>query len=156
MGEHDPLGLPGGARSIDEGSQILRLDCETAQPTLHVHGGCGSICILEQRGERRAFRAGDIVHDDDALELRPAADGGNLVVLCLGRYHGDASTGIDQQFGDLFSCERGIDGHIRRAQHQGSEVHHRPFPAIFGQQGDAVTLDDAPGCEGLSGGIHAG
>src|ERR1700684_1200786 len=48
MGKNDALGLAGGARGVDEGSQILRLDRITAQPVLHVHGGCGSIGLLEQ------------------------------------------------------------------------------------------------------------
>ena len=132
------------------------LTAKAAQPTLHVHGGCGGIGIFEQRGERRAVLAVDFVHDDDVLELRPAADGGDLVVLRFGRYHSDAGAGVDQQTGDLLGGECGIDGYIRRAQHQGGEVHNRPLPAIFRQQRDAVTLDDAPGAEGLSNGIDAG
>ena len=143
MGEHDALGLAGGARSIDQGGQILRLDGETAQPLLHIDCGRG---ILQQRreGDCRAFQARDGVHDDDVFQLCAAANGSNLAILGLGRNHRDASARIDQQGGDLLGCERGIDGHIGRAQHQGSEVHHWPLPAILRQQRDAVALDDAP------------
>ena len=48
MGEHHALGLAGGARGIDEGGQILRLDGKTAQPMLHVNRSCGSVGIFEQ------------------------------------------------------------------------------------------------------------
>ena len=111
VGEHDSLRLAGGARGIDKGCQILRLDREAAQP-LSMSTVAAALGILEQRGERRAFAAGIssmTTMCSSWVWLRMEAI---LSVLCFGRDHGDARAGIDQQFGDLLGRERGIDGHI--------------------------------------------
>ena len=60
-----------------------------------------------------------------------------------------------QQDGDLLGGQGGIDGHIDSAQHQGSEVHHRPLPTILRQQGDAVAFENAPGAKDVRQGIDA-
>ncbi len=74
MREHHALRFTGSARGIDKRGQILRLDRKAAQPLLHIDSGCASAGIFQQRGEgdhgERALQARDLVHDEDALELR--------------------------------------------------------------------------------------
>ena len=149
MREHHSLGIAGGARGIDKRGQILRLDRKAAQPAVR---------ISTPLRRRRHFPA----ETERAITLsvlsRPAIWSmtrmrsscvwlrmdSDLAVLCLGRDHGDASAGIDQQVGDLLGGECGVDGHIDRAKHQGSEVDHWPLPAILCQQRDTVAFDNAP------------
>ena len=50
----------------------------------------------------------------------------------------------------------GIDGHIDCSQDQCGEVYYRPLPAVLRKQGDAITLDDSPGEEGVRHCVDAG
>ena len=61
-----------------------------------------------------------------------------------------------EQDGDLLGGQRGIDGHIGGAQHQGGEVDDWPLPAILRKDCDAVAFENAPGAESVRQGVDAG
>ena len=107
------------------------------------------------KGADVGFRGIERIHDDDLLKAGSAADGRNFFVLSFGRDEGNASFGIDQQQRDLLRRQGGVNGNVDGAQSQGSEVDQGPLPAIFGQQGDAVALHDAPGGEAIGEGVDA-
>ena len=80
---------------------------------------------------------------------RPAADRVELFKLLAGGNDGDAAAGVLNQGGDLLAGQGGIDGHIGGADGQGGEVAHRPLPAVFADEGDAVAFLRAPARAGL-------
>ena len=83
------------------------------------------------------------------LELGLGAHGVELVELLARGDDGDAAAGVAHQLGDLLAGERGIDGHIGRANGQRGEVGDGPLPAIFADEGDAIALFRAPVEKGL-------
>ncbi len=75
------------------------------------------------------------------------ADGGDFLVLASCRDDDDAGAGVGQHSGDLLGGEGGVEGHIDGAEGEDGEIGDRPLPAIFGEDGDAVALADAPSGE---------
>ena len=63
-----------------------------------------------------------------------------LVELLARRDDGDAAAGIVNLLGDLLACERGIDGHIGRADRKRGKIGDDPLPAVLADQSDAVAF----------------
>ena len=91
-----------------------------------------------------SFGGSNRIHDHDPIELCLRAHGGQLFVLLAGGDDGDAAAGILQQGGNLVAGQRRINGHVGGADGQGGEIAHRPLPAVFTDQANAVALLRAP------------
>ena len=83
-----------------------------------------------------------------------AADGIQLLVLLMCRDDGNATAGIAYQGCDLFPKQGGVNGHIGGANGECGEVGNGPLPAVFADEGDAVSLLSAPAQKGRSKGSN--
>ena len=59
--------------------------------------------------------------------------------LCC-RHKGDLGPGVVNLSGSLLSAKGRKHGRVDQAQREAGEIHHRPFPTVFGEQRDAVAL----------------
>ena len=75
--------------------------------------------------------------------------------MLAGGDDGDAAAGIGEKDSDLVTGKRGVDGDVDGIDGEDGEVGDSPFPAVFGDQRDAVALFCAPGKEGLRKGVDA-
>ena len=80
------------------------------------------------------------IHHHDALKLGLVAHGVQLVELLARGDDGDAAAGVANLLGDLLAGERGIDGHIGRANGQRGKIGDDPLPAVLADERDAVAL----------------
>ncbi len=153
--EHHAFGLAGGARGVDEGSEIAGLDGTDEGIEDRIAIGARIVGPGKDLGESDGSLGGFGVHHEDALEGCPGADGVQFFELLTGRDDGDTATGVGEQDGDLVTGKRGIDGNVDAIDGQDGEVGDCPFPAIFRNQGDAVAFFCTPGKEGLREGVDA-
>ena len=98
MGEHDTLGIAGGARSIDKRGQILWLDVKLrSQRSISTPlAVAAAFSSSDERVTTRACSPGPgSGPSPGCAQVRLAANGGDLAVLCFAGDDGDARARID-------------------------------------------------------------
>ena len=149
VGEHDALGLAGGAGGVDDGHGVAG----TGAGDERVEGGVGG---LEGRGGGHEVGegvdgeggggdgCGGGVHDDDVAEGGENAGELELCELVAGGEDEDLGGGVAEHVADLVGGEGGVEGDVDGAEGEGGEVGDGPLPAILAEEGDAVATLDAP------------
>ena len=142
VGEHDALGLTGGAGCVDDGHEVAGLDPIGAVPE-------GSLVILAH------LRFYHFAEGADALfawtfDLDQMLDGAALFldrdefrhllrILC----HDNLGSRVLDLVGDLLRREGAVNGHIDGADREGGDVDHVPLGAVVREQHHPISCDHA-------------
>ena len=84
------------------------------------------------------------VHDDDVLQSGLLANAGDFRLLLGGRDKDGACAGIAQDESRLFRRQSRINRNCDGSDQQTGEIGNRPLRPVFAENGDAVSLGDAP------------
>ncbi len=146
VGEHDPLGVAGGARGVDEGGEVvLREGGRLAAHGVAV-GGEGLPALRPQLVERGGAGDGVGVEADDVLQPREAgAHLGDLRRLGRVRDEHDLRLRVVEDVEHLRRGQRRVDRRVRRSGAQGGEVGEGPLRPVLGDDGDLVAAGDPEG-----------
>ena len=139
---HGPLGCPGGARGVDQKSQVFGLGAVDRGLKKGLTGvGQGQAACQEfiKKFHIRIGKAAQTftVHDHNALQLR--AMGANLhgLVELLLVFNKQQSAARVQQDVLQLTCRRsGVDAVADQAHALGTHVDVKPFGSVFGQHAD--------------------
>ncbi len=115
VGEHDPLWFAGGARGVDDGHEIAGLDAGGAVPERGFV--VAAVAALEEIVENVHAFVGGALDLDQVLERAALLLDGEELGHLLGVFGDhDLGAGVLDLIGDLFGCERAVDGHIDGAE----------------------------------------
>ena len=144
MGEHDALGVAGGAGGVDDGGEFVGFGEQgLPAPRLRANRVGGAVSL--QRLEREEIRAGQIgVESADPFERRKLApDRGNLGKLGGGGHEHRAGPRVLQDVVDLAGRQGRVDRHVHGAGGERREVGEGPLGPILRQNCHPVSGGDA-------------
>ena len=131
LGEHDPLGIAGGAGRKDDGCQVVGLQAGFAAGQVRLHGRCRVSATLQEALPANFVRDAEQVGQGgaDFLDFR--------ILICIG-HEDETHAGIVELETDLLGAERRVQGDVDGAGDENRHVGDQPLDAILRQDCDAV------------------
>ena len=153
MRAHRALGPAGGARRVEDGGVVLRVDGDVGRRGGLVHGAqrqgerplgdrCGTARRLpDLEGSRRLGPV--LVGHDERAEVGQAAQEGPEALGPLGVDEGHLGAGVLEAVAQLLAAPPRIERHHDGAGERGRPEGHDPLGQVAHDDGDAVALGDA-------------
>lgn len=150
--EHDPLGLPRGARGVDERGQIAGGGALKPFVEFGIPRRCPA--FLQKVAEMNPFRVSPqvrpVVENDDCRQGRRIIRYLNdAIVLDLVPHEHEPDIGVADDVAGLPGCAGGVDGHGDGPGAQDRKIGDGPLGAVAGVDAHHLACPDAKLQEGL-------